>query len=78
MKDKPEIEEVMRAAPEAKNLEEIGSGGLKIVYKALVSGQIEAVKLVQVPRDESDETVREENLRRIVRETGGDAGQKVS
>lgn len=68
MKDKPDIEEVKKVAPEARNLEEIGSGGFKVVYKALVSGKIEAVKLVQIPSDENDETVRDENLRRIVRE----------
>ena len=68
MKDKPDIEGVKKVAPEAKNPEEIGSGGFKVVYKALVSGKIEAVKLVQIPSDESDETVRDENLRRIVRE----------
>jgi serine/threonine protein kinase len=68
MKDKPDIEKVKQVAPEAENLEEIGSGGFKVVYKALVSGKIEAVKLVQTPSDESDETIRDENLRRIARE----------
>jgi serine/threonine protein kinase len=68
MKDKPDIEKVKKVAPEAGNLEEIGFGGFKVVYKALVSGKIEAVKLVQIPSDESDETIRDENLRRIARE----------
>jgi serine/threonine protein kinase len=68
MKDKPDIEKVKKVAPEAENLEEIGSGGFKVVYKALVSDKIEAVKLVQIPSDESDETIRDENLRRIARE----------
>jgi len=68
MKEKPDIEKVKQAAPEAKDLEEFDSGGFKVVYRAVVSGRIEAVKLVQIPSDESDETLRDENLRRITRE----------
>lgn len=68
MKDKPDIRKVMQIAPEARNLEEIDSGGFKVVYKALVNGEIEAVKLVQIPSDEDDSTIRDENLHRIVRE----------
>jgi len=68
MKEKPNIEKVKQVVPEAENLEETGSGGYKVVYKALVNDTIEAVKLVQIPSDESDETIRDENLRRVVRE----------
>lgn len=68
MKDKPDIEKVKQVAPEAINLEEIGSGGFKVVYKANVTDNIEAVKLVQIPSDPADETIRDENLRRIPRE----------
>lgn len=68
MKETPDIEKVKQVAPEAENLGEIGSGGYKVVYKALVSGKIEALKLVQIPGDESDETIRDENLRRVARE----------
>jgi serine/threonine protein kinase len=68
MKDKPDIEKVKQVTPEAENLEEIGSGGFKVVYRALVSGKIEAVKLVQIPSDENDVTIRDENLRRLARE----------
>jgi hypothetical protein len=32
MKDKPDMEKVKQIAPEAINLEEIGSGGFKVVY----------------------------------------------
>ena len=66
MKDKPDIENIKQVAPEAKDLEEIGSGGFKVVYKALVKGKVEAVKLVQIPSDENDSTIRDENQRRIV------------
>ena len=68
MKDKPDIKKIKEVAPEASDLEEIGSGGFKVVYKAQVNNKIEAVKLVQVPSDEDDGTIRDENLRRIVRE----------
>lgn len=68
MKDKPDIQKIREVLPEAGDLEEIASGGFKVVYKALVEGKTEAVKLVQIPGDENDPTVRDENLRRIVRE----------
>jgi len=68
MKDKPDIQKIKQVAPEASDLEEIGSGGFKVVYKAQVNSKIEAVKLVQIPSDENDGTIRDENLRRIVRE----------
>jgi len=68
MVDKPDIHKITQVAPEAKDLEEIGSGGFKVVYKGRVDGKIEAVKIVQIPADENDSTIRDENLRRIVRE----------
>lgn len=68
MKEKPDIQKIEQVAPEASNFEEIGSGGFKVVYKAQVKGQIEAVKLVQIPSDEIDPTMRDENLHRIIRE----------
>lgn len=68
MKDKPDIQKVKQVAPAASDLEEIGTGGFKVVYKAQVKGKLEAVKLVQIPSDEHDRTIRDENFRRIVRE----------
>lgn len=68
MKDKPDIQKIKQVAPEASDLEEIGSGGFKVVYKAQIDSEIEAVKLVQIPSDENDRTIQDENLRRIVRE----------
>lgn len=68
MRDKPDISQVQQAAPEARSLEEIGSGGFKVVYKARVGDRLEALKLVEIPSDENDPTIRDENLRRIVRE----------
>ena len=68
MKKKPEIAEVQMAVPEAENLREIGSGGFKVVYLADVGGRPEALKLVNIPVDEADDSVEEENKRRIERE----------
>lgn len=68
MKAKPNIKKAKKAVPEAENLEEIASGGFKVVYKALVNDKVEAVKLVEIPTDESDSSVRDENMRRIKRE----------
>ncbi len=68
MKDKPDIKEVQQVVLEAIDLEEIGAGGFKVVYKALVAGKTEAVKLVKIPSDPGDENLRSENVRRIARE----------
>ncbi|MFC1816535.1 serine/threonine-protein kinase [Thermodesulfobacteriota bacterium] len=68
MKDNPDIHKIKQVAPETSDLEEIGSGGFKVVYKAQINGKVEALKLVQIPCDENDENIRYENLRRIVRE----------
>ena len=65
---KPDINKISQIVPEASNLEEIGVGGFKIVYKALVNNKNEAVKLVLIPSDENDPNVRDENLSRIIRE----------
>ena len=59
MKDKPDIKKTKQVAPEATDLEEIGSGGFKVVYKAQIDSEIEAVKLVQIPGDEKDGKVFE-------------------
>lgn len=67
MKEKPVIQKVRKIVQEAKILEEIGSGGFKVVYKAEVNDTLEAVKLVKIPDDE-EEDFREENLRRVLRE----------
>ena len=66
MKNKPDIENVKLILPEAKQLEEIGSGGFKIVYRAMVNNMTEAVKLIEIPSDDNgDNTIRDENIGRI-------------
>ena len=68
MKDKPNIEDVAPHVPEATELQEIGEGGYKVVYRAHVGGAVEVVKVVRIPTDERDKTVRQENVHRIRRE----------
>jgi serine/threonine-protein kinase len=68
MKNKPRLEDVAMAVVEAKNLSELGSGGFKIVYKAEIGGAVEALKVVRIPDDAGDPSVREDNLKRIDRE----------
>lgn len=68
MKTKPSLHKVKELVPEAGNLEEVASGGFKVVYKALVNDKLEAVKLVEIPADETDSSVRDENVRRVKRE----------
>jgi len=68
MENKPDIRDVSAAIPEASDLEEIGEGGFKVVYRARIQAKIEALKLVRIPRDDQDPTVRDENIQRIHRE----------
>lgn len=68
MKQKPELVTLQNALPEIEIHEEIASGGFKAVYKADIEGRTEALKLVYIPVDPDDESVREENRKRIFRE----------
>jgi serine/threonine-protein kinase len=68
MENKPPIADVKNLVPEATGLTEIDSGGYKVVYKGTVGKSVEAVKLIRIPTDENDSSVREENVRRIQRE----------
>jgi serine/threonine-protein kinase len=68
MNGKPTTGQITRIAPEAKDLEEIDSGGFKVVYKATIGNQIEALKLAYIPSDPTDSSLRDENTRRIYRE----------
>ncbi len=65
---KPDLSEVKKVLPNIDIVEEIGSGGFKVVYKSLVNGRIEALKIVQIPDDPNDPEVKTENLKRICRE----------
>ena len=68
MNNKPLIDQVAKIVPEVKVFEEIGSGGFKVVYRAKIGEQIEALKLAQIPSDPKDSLIRDENIGRIYRE----------
>lgn len=65
---KPNLSEMKRVLSDIDIVEEIGSGGFKIVYKAFINGSMEAFKIVQIPSDPNDPDVKTENLKRICRE----------
>jgi serine/threonine-protein kinase len=65
---KPDLALLREKITDAQIIEEIDSGGFKIVYKALIGGRQEALKLVQIPVDPNDEGIKEENQKRIFRE----------
>ena len=63
MKNKPDIKKVQNELPEISgNLEKIGEGGFKIVYKAHIGNLAEAIKLVLIPSEEDDELIHVANL----------------
>ncbi len=69
MKNKPDTKKVQKELTEIKgNLEKIGEGGFKVVYKAHIGNLVEAVKLVLIPSEEDDELIREDNIQRLKRE----------
>lgn len=70
MINKPDINLLKSKLPDIQDVQEIDSGGFKIVYKALIHGKPEALKLVQIPEDPNDKGVKEENRKRIFREIG--------
>ncbi len=69
MEKKPDIRKVQKELPEITgNLEMIGEGGFKVVYKAHIGDLIEAVKVVLIPSEDDDELIREDNIQRLKRE----------
>jgi len=65
---KPDLDEVKKGLPEIDIVEEIGSGGFKVVYKVFINDRMEAFKIVQIPDDPNDPDMKTEHLRRICRE----------
>jgi serine/threonine protein kinase len=65
---KPDIDLLKHELPNVQIIEEIGSGGFKVVYKTVINQKLEALKLVQIPVDPNDPGVKEENRKRIFRE----------
>lgn len=68
MQNKPTIERVQEAIPDAEIHKELGEGSYKVAYQATISGNKEALKIIQIPEDALDETVFETNQRRALRE----------
>ena len=68
MQNKPDIADVANAVPAISLIDEIGEGGFKVAYRGVVNGIEEAVKIVRIPVDPSDDSVEETNRRRLSRE----------
>jgi len=68
MQNKPDISDVAAAVPSVQFIEEIGEGGFKVAYRGIVNGNEEAVKIVRIPVDPTDDSVEETNRRRLQRE----------
>lgn len=66
------VDQVAALCPDFSDLQEIGAGGFKTVYRALREGQPEVIKVISIPRaDDPDlEKFREECLGRVRREVG--------
>ncbi|MFH0922255.1 MAG: protein kinase [Fibrobacterota bacterium] len=57
--------------PQLTALDFISAGGYKLVYKALIAGNVEALKAIKLPPQVDDEVgraFRQENIRRVNRE----------
>lgn len=66
--EKPDISEVAAAIPQVRFIDELGTGGFKVAYRAEVNGALEAVKIVRIPVDSQDSAVEEANRKRLRRE----------
>ena len=68
----------MQYGPDLRKLEEqlpgvtigplLGEGGYKMALMAIINGIEEALKVVHIPHDPEDESVQDENIRRLMRE----------
>lgn len=68
MMEKPSISDVAAAIPQVRFIDELGTGGFKVAYRAEVNGILEAVKIVRIPVDPQDSAVEEANRKRLRRE----------
>lgn len=68
MQNKPSIDDLKKSLPNIEIMEELGAGGFKIVFRSKINRKTEALKVVYIPSDPSDEHIKEDNTRRLVRE----------
>jgi serine/threonine-protein kinase len=68
MDHKPDINQLKKARPDLGSLDYLGEGGFKAVYRAVIQGQEEAVKLVYIPPEAEDNSSRGEIVARVKRE----------
>jgi serine/threonine protein kinase len=64
----PSINALQSARPDLSQVEFVASGGFKAVFKAMLRGQVEAVKVAYVPPEAEEDTSREEIVARVKRE----------
>ena len=67
----PNDGDLQRALPQIQNLALLDTGGFKAVYRATISGQQEAVKLIQIPASDGSpdaEAFKREMIGRVRRE----------
>ncbi|NQU65907.1 MAG: serine/threonine protein kinase [SAR324 cluster bacterium] len=64
----PEISQVQALLNEVSDLSFLEDGGFKAVYKGIIDGNYEAIKVAVLPTDLGDENQREEQVGRLLRE----------
>lgn len=64
----PKIEEVLSVKPQIESLEYVDKGGFKAVFKGVIDGKKEAIKLICLPSDDEDDGKRTEIIARVKRE----------
>src|SRR5438105_1979949 len=68
MEHVPTIEDVSKARPDLRRLQFVAAGGFKAVFKATLGQRIEAVKLIYVPPEATQDSSRLEIVARVKRE----------
>ncbi len=59
---KPDLKKLQQILGDYKIIEEIGSGGFKVVYSIKTKGKNEALKVVHIPSDPDDSDIFETKL----------------
>lgn len=64
----PSAEDLQRTRSELEAVEFAAAGGFKAVFRAVVAGRIEAVKVVYIPPEAEEDSSRDEIVARVKRE----------